>query len=437
VATAVAGRVVAGPVEGNGVYCSRAAAAGPYVFFASPAVDGEGLFAEEAHVPPPYHLSDSAQVRYQTRFIFERYKEALGALGSSLADVVQVEQYIARKAHADGYLETSRGRGFMERGRPGSALIPTGEFVPDGCVVNPTGIAVVPGEGIAKEILTPGAQDPGKRPELGAAYAEEPVYNEVVTAGGYVFTVGDWSSDYETGIHPDAKAPDWIWWGNEARNEAKFILPILQQRLESAGTNLANAVHCTVFLIDLADQYEVDLVWRDAFPESPPARTVIPVRGLGAPRREGARTHAEGAMKLETMFQSIRPGFGMEKEAVSTGAEPLGHESEAVKAGPLLWTSGLLAGDADGLRSAADTPSQLAYVFRRLGAICEAGGTSLQNLVRLRAFVTDPADGYAVYAALREAVPEDPPCVAVTGVPGPLQIPGCSVVVDAVACVAE
>jgi hypothetical protein len=51
----------------------------------------------------------------------------------------------------------------------------------------------------------------------------------------------------------------------------------------------------------------------------------------------------------------------------------------------------------------------------------------------VRAFVTDVSDTYAVYAALKEAVPENPPCVAVTGVPSPLQVPGCSVVVDAVA----
>lgn len=432
-----AGRVVRDVVDGDGVYFARVAAGGSYVFLASPAVDRGGRLADEARVPPPYHLSASAQVRAQTRYVFERYTEDLTALGSSVNDVVQVEQYIQRKAHADGYLETSRGPGFMERGRPGSALICTGDFVPEGCVVNPTGIAVIPGEGVSKEILSPGTQDPGKRPEFGAAYAEEPVYNELVTAGPYVFTVGDWSSDYETGIHPDVKVADWIWWGNEARNEASFILQTLETRLRAAGTSLENAVHCTVYLIDLADQFEVDLVWRQRFPSDPPARTVIPVRGLGAPRWEGARTHAEGAMKMESMFQSVRPGFAVEKQVVSTGAEPLGYESEAVKAGPLLWISGQLAGGRDGLHTAPDAPSQLSYVFRRLDEICEAGGTMLANLLRVRAYVTDVRDVYAVYAALREAVPEDPPCVAVTGVPGPLQVPGCSVVVDAVAYVPE
>lgn len=428
-------RVVSEPIMGDGMYGSRLAAGGPYVFLASPAVDGKGRLAEPARVKPPYHLSPSAQVRNQTRYIFERYGDALSKVGSSVDDIVQVEQYIQHKAHADGYLEISRGPGCIERDRPGSALICTGDLSPEGCVVNPTAIAVIPDESIAKEILKPGAQDPGKRPEFGRVYAEEPVYNEVVTAGPYVFTVGDWSSDYVTGIHPEVKVADWIWWGNEIRNEANFIWEILKQRLEASGTALENVVHCTTFMIDLADQFEFDLVWKEYFPTNPPARTVIPVRGLGAPRLESPdlRGHIDGAMKMESMCQSIRPGFGIEKEVISTGAMPLSHESEAIKARPLLWISGQLAGDADGLKTAPDTPSQLAYIFRRIREICRAGGTDITNLLRLRAYVTDVRDSYAVYAALRDAVPSEPPCVCITGVPGPLQVPGCSVIVDAVA----
>ncbi len=428
-------RVVVDQIDGNGIYCSRLAAGGPFVFMAAVSVDDQGAFAEDAVVPPPYHLSPSAQARYQTHSIWSRYSEGLEQLGSSANDVVQVEQYIAHKAHADGYLEVSRGPGFMERGRPGSALICTGDFAPEGCVVNPTGIAVIPQQGYKKEILSTGGQDPGKRPEFGEAYAEEPVYNEIVRCGDYVFTVGDWSSDYETGIHPDVKTADWIWWGNEARNESTFILETLSDRLETAGTSLANAVHCTVFLLDLADLYEVDLIWQKFFPKDPPARTVFPIRGLGAPRAEGPRTHAEGAMKMESMFQTFRPGPDTPREIISTGAETLGHESEAVRAGQLLWTSGIMAGGTGGLVTGPDTPSQLSHIFGRLGEICEAGGTSLDNLLRIRAYVTDPSDTFAVYAALKQAVPADPPCVCITGVPAPLQVPGASVIVDGVAYV--
>jgi len=62
-----------------------------------------------------------------------------------------------------------------------------------------------------------------------------------------------------------------------------------------------------------------------------------------------------------------------------------------------------------------------------------AGGPDITNLLRLWAYVTDVRDSYAVYAALRDAVPSEPPCVCITGVPGPLQVPGCSVIADAVA----
>jgi Na+-translocating ferredoxin:NAD+ oxidoreductase RnfC subunit len=56
----------------------------------------------------------------------------------------------------------------------------------------------------------------------------------------------------------------------------------------------------------------------------------------------------------------------------------------------------------------------------------------LANALRIRAFVTDVRDTYAVYSAVKDAIPVDPPAVAVAGVPGPLHVEGCSVVVDAV-----
>jgi enamine deaminase RidA (YjgF/YER057c/UK114 family) len=428
-------RQVHGVVDGDGLYFARAAAGGPYVFLASTAVDESGKFAADARVAPPYHLSPSAQVRSQTSYIFDRYKEALSSFGTTVNDIVQVEQYIEHKVHADGYLEASRGPGNMERGRPGSALIATGEIGPGGCVVNPTGIAVIPQEGYEKRISGSGEQDPGQRPELGEAYAEEPVYNEIVTAGPYVFTVGDWSSDYESGIHKDARAPDWIWWGNEARAETEFIMKALKARLESAGSSMEHTVHSTFFLVDPADQYEVDMVLRKYITGPPPARSVISVRGLGTPRKEGVYTQAENAMKLESMFQSIKADGSIDREVVSTGAEQFGFQSEAIKAGPLLWTSGVLAGDSSGLLAGSDTASQVAHIFDRLRDVCEAGGTSIDKLLRVRAYLLDESDERAVYDGLRAAVPSDPPCVAVTTVPGPLQVPDCTVMIDAVAYV--
>ena len=160
---------------------------------------------------------------------------------------------------------------------------------------------------------------------------------------------------------------------------------------------------------------------------------MIPVRGLGTPRKEGVSSQAENAMKLESMFQSVTADGSIEREVVSTGAEQLGFQSEAIKAGPLLWTSGVLAGGPGGLETGEDAASQVKHVFGRIADICEAGGTSIDKLLRVRAYVLDESDDRAVYDGLREAVPSDPPCVAITSVPGPLQVPGARVMIDAVA----
>ena len=431
----MAGRVTTDLVDGNGFYFSRAAAGGRWVFLASVAVDEHGNLAEDVRVPPPYALSPSAQVRYQTRFIFERFREDLKRLDTSMENIMQVEQYIQLKAHGDGYLETSRGPEYLEYNRPSSMLVQTGDFWPPEVVVAPSGFAFVPDSELAqKEIRSTGLSYARKYPEFGESYTKEAPFSEVVLAGPYVFCT-IWASDYQTGLHPDVNLPDWIWFGNEIRNEAVWGVEALRRKLEAGGTSLDNAVHCTVLLNEIEDLYELDLIWEKAFGDSPPARTVAPIRGFGAPRREGAKHHRDGSMKMEIQFRSIRPGYGVEKEIVSTGRDWLGREPEAVRAGDLLWVSGQLAVDAKGSPTGHDTAGQLTYLFERLAEICRAGGTTIENLLRVRAYVTDPQETPLVYEALRRAVPKDPPTALVAGVPGPLQIPECTVMIDAVAYV--
>ena len=425
-------RQVAGLIDGNGLYQSRMARGGDWFFMASPPVDGQGMMPAEIQVEAPYTLSPSAHVRNQTRYIFEKYEELLVDVGATFQHVAQVEQYIQWKAHADGYLETSRGPGFLDRNRPSSALMETGDFAPEGMVVAPTAFGFVPRPGLEeKEIRSTGLSYARKYPEFGPSYTHEAPFSEVVLAGPYVFCT-IWASDYETGVHPDVILPDWVFWGQEIRNEALWGMDALRRKLETGGTSIEEAVHCTVLLVEIEDLYELDLVWKDAFGDNPPARTVTPIRGLGAPRWEGAKHHTEGAIKMEIQFRSIRPDAGAVKEIIHVDGQ-LGIDPAAVKAADLLWISNQFAGDRQGLVTAPDAASQVDYIFRRLRDICEAGGTTIDQLLRLRAYVTDPSHAYAVYEGLRKYVPNDPPCVCVAGVPGPLQVPGCTVMIDAVA----
>ena len=424
-------------VDGGGLYFSHAVSAGPFVFLGGVAADETGGVAEDARVKAPYAISPQADVVTQTEYVFNKYKARLEALGGTANDFVQVEQHIPSKIYADGYVDTSRGPGFMDKGRPTSALLATGELRPQGCVINPTGIAVIADGDVKKEIpeSTAGYQDALQQDEYGDTYEEEGPFNEIVTAGGYVFTVGDVANDWDLGsIPPGVRVNPAIWWGNEIRNETEFLLERLKGWLDSVGTGLENLVHVSVYLIDMRDLFELDRAWKKVWPENPPARTVIPCRGLGTPRLEAEGLgHGEGAVKTEFIARSMRPGFGIERALVSSGNDPLLHEAEAVKAGNLLWISGQYAGGADGLNTKAATKDQLEYIFGTLDATCKAGGTSIDRLVRLRAFLADPEDAPLVYAALKKAVPSDPPTVLVTGVHGALPIPGATVMMDAVA----
>jgi len=433
----MASRTAYDVVDGGGLYFSHAVTAGPFVFLGGVAADETGGVAAGARVEPPYAISPQADVVTQTEYVFGKYRDRLEALGGTANDFVQVEQHIPHKLYADGYIDTSRGDGFMDRGRPTSALLATGDLLPHGCVINPTGIAVIADGDTKKEIpsSTEGYQDALTQDEFGGTYAEEGPFNEIVTAGDYVFTVGDVANDWDTGEIPEGvRVSQAIWWGNEIRNETEYLLERLKGYLESVDTGLDNLVHVSVYLIDMRDLFELDRAWKKVWPENPPARTVIPCRGLGMPRLEAdGLNHADMAVKTEFIARTWRPGFGTEREIVSSGNDPVLHESEAVKAGNLLWTSGQYAGGVDNLAQKPTTTEQLDHIFETLGATCKAGGTSIDRLVRLRAFLSDPEEAPLVYAALKKAVPSDPPTVVVTGVPGPFPLPGATVMMDAVA----
>ncbi|MGP3951240.1 RidA family protein [Streptomyces sp. 7N604] len=435
------GRIVRDVVDGPCAYFSRLATAGPYTFLSGLAVDNSGNKPDGIDVLPPYYLSRPEQARSETEFFYKRYVERLPELHSSIGDVVQIETWVPEKKLGPAFLETTRGPGFHDvpEERPTSALISTGNLVHDFASVVHTGIAVSPRYGTSKQVVpaSEGYHESFKDKNYGSSFTGGAPFNEAITGGGMVFTVGDTAVDWATrDIHPKAKVDPFVAWGSEIASETEFVLTRLEQYLSRVGATLDDVVHMTVYLTHFEDLAELDRVWRKRFATDPPARTVIPCSGLLIPAYEGTDLHhRDRAVRMEQIAQSINPGGGYTKQIVSTGARPLGHESEAIKAGPLLWTSNVVAGDASGLHTAPDIASQLDYLFTRLDAICQAGGTSLSNLVRLRAFVTEPVDGYAVYTMLRKAVPEDPPTVAVTAVPGPLHVPGARVALDAVAYV--
>ena len=143
--------------------------------------------------------------------------------------------------------------------------------------------------------------------------------------------------------------------------------------------------------------------------------------------------------KIEINILAHRNGAAA-KEIVESGvATTFAGQAEAVRCGDLLFLSALMAADGDGPLTAPD-PRQPHFVDRAgdeadaiLDAaerICAAAGASLENVVRVQQFHTDIADFRAVHRAWQRRLPGRPIPFSAIEVPGPLPVPGCSVMMD-------
>ena len=96
-------------------------------------------------------------------------------------------------------------------------------------------------------------------------------YSQAIRAGGFVFTAGQIALDPVTGA---------LVGGGDAARETEQVFANLEAVLEAAGTKLARAVRCDVFLADLGDFARVNEVYAKRFLEAPPARVTTQAAAL-------------------------------------------------------------------------------------------------------------------------------------------------------------
>jgi len=95
-------------------------------------------------------------------------------------------------------------------------------------------------------------------------------YSQGIKSGNLVFTSGQIPLNPETGelINGDFKL------------EIAQVLTNLNGVLKSGGSSLKKAVKLTVFLTDLSCFPQVNEVFKEFFPENPPARSAVQVSAL-------------------------------------------------------------------------------------------------------------------------------------------------------------
>ncbi len=383
------------------------------------ATDYKNGIAPEARGNAAVPLAGEHALLLESREVLRRLELAVTAAGSSLANVVRIDQFPTSRGMVDPYHEERKVK--IKPPRPAStSVVITGLMAPD-CHTEVEIVGIIPEPGFEKEGIST-----DKIPQPLGGYAP------AIRAGDFVFTAGQVPSDFVTGLAAEAKVNPQFWEGNAIDKQTRYTLRNLKVTLEAAGASLDSVVKAGIYLRDINDIPRFDRVWREFFPNNPPARTFFPVDSVVVPDA-----------LLEITLVALRADGATKKEVISTekAPAPLFHELQAVRAGDIVFLSGQLAADANGLVAAArrnphhpygvNAPAaQMRQIMENAQAICRAAGTDLRHALRLLTMHTD-LNEYAYSAELRRGYfPDGQPATTTIGVTGPLAVPGCTIAAD-------
>jgi enamine deaminase RidA (YjgF/YER057c/UK114 family) len=359
-----------------GATLARGVRAGRWVFATglNAAVPGVGLPQSVTGGRNP--LAGEPPCKREARALFANAREVLDAAGLGFADCVRIDQYYAGAHAVDPYHEVRREI-FGGRIPPSTSNLHRAMPYP-GQTQEVQLVAAVPSGDFRAEHL--------KMATNWSIHASSG-YSPALAAGEFLFVPGQTAEarDIAKGpLDPDARMPHGhLWKGTPIKLETQFIVDQkLKPSLAAAGASLDDVVKAQVYLRDRADVPAFNEAWRSQFAVAP-ATTIIPTATPGF-------VVADGRIEINTI--SVR----------RKAAKPMLEDQStvAMRGGDLLFLSGLIASDSEGLLADVDEDArapfaaiavkdQVRAIAARAQAICRKAGTDLANMVRLQLFFTD------------------------------------------------
>jgi len=358
--------------------------------------------------------------------IFSNFAKVLKAGGADRKHVVRLDQYYTGGHVVDAYHDVRRE--FFAGHVPPSTSNLHQRFLLTGQDMEVQLIAAVPEKGFEVE---------QHRPKNLPVHATSG-YSPVLTCGDYVFVAGQTSEALKTEegpLDPAARMPaGHLWKGTPIKLEAEFVIERkLKPALATIGNTLADVVKAQIYLRDIEDIPAFNEVWTKHFPKAPPATTIINTATPGFICEAG---------RIEINTISVRHGGRTKKQVIDAGVPMAfaGHV-QAVRAGDLLFLSGLMAVDSGGAlaRDARADPRQpyfgaaihlqMDHLLKQAQRICRQAGTSLDNLVRAQQFHTDLADFNGAWQVWQQHLPGRHLPFSAIEVPA-LAVPGAVVMLD-------
>jgi enamine deaminase RidA (YjgF/YER057c/UK114 family) len=361
--------------------------------------------------------------------IFENVDSVLRAAGTDRGNLVRTDQYYTTVKAVPAYQQVRRG--FLEGRIPPSTSIAQQGLLLPGADMNIQALGVIPHPGFEVTHLKHEAL--AGRPTSG--------YSPALTVGDFIFIPGITSlaigdEPRRNGVAAAALMTEGTQWaGQPIKLETEFIIgKRMVQSLALAGARLEDVVHAQVYLTDREDYSAFNEVWSRHFGETKPTLDVIPCIDHGLAPYDG---------KIEINVIALKPGGTTRRQHIDAGvATAFRNQPQALKVGDLLFISGLMAIDRDGLvKNAAADPrqphfssaaeAQAELIIDNIERLCRAAGSSLGNVVRVLQFHTDIREFYPVAKVWERRLGGRPLPVSAVEVPAPLPVPGATLLIEA------
>jgi len=344
--------------------------------------------------------SASPKLRREAEQIFRNTARVFEAGGGDMRNIVRVDQNYTSGRAVESYHDARRA--VLKDHIPPSTSTLTQGFLLPGQEIEVHMIGIVPqGSFRARHI----------RPADHAVHATSG-YSLALAAGDYVFVAGRMADSFKfgEGLAQQARLPaGHLWKGLPIKLEAGFILrEKIEPALKAAGSSLKNIVKCQVYMRDAEDFAPFNEVWAKFFPKAKPATTLIPTATPGFFLQDA---------RIEINTIALTDAGSTRKQIIDGGVVPAyrGY-SQAVRAGDLLFISGLMAVDEAGLVEAAQispaqpyfgstVQAQMDVLLKNAQKICRAAGTSLANAVRIQQYHTDLRDFFPAYQVWERHLP--------------------------------
>lgn len=409
------------------VHFAQGARAGRWLF-------ATGLLAQDFKTGIPKIVTDPVIAplgvspgEREASIVFDHLERILAAGGTSRDNIVRLDQFFTSVSAVAHYQRTRRKR--LGAVAPASTSMVMQGLPLANASMQLDALAVIPTADFQPRAVA--------QPEVISVSGPSPS----IAVGDFVFISGqlataDPGAKTRDGLPEEACVPPTAFWGGQPiQAETEYVLRRrISPALERAGSSAKNVVKAQVYLTHIEDLHVFRQVWADYFDGALPATTIVvaPKRSIGI-----------AAARVEINAIALRDdAVATRKEIIEYDVAPAYAEfPAAVKAGDLLFLSGLMAKDDNGLAGdnetianqplyGSSTEVEARVILDKAEKICAAAGTSIANVVRAQHFHTGLSEFYAAHHAWRDRLGAQALPFSAVGVPGPMPIAGCSLLMD-------